>query len=335
VVLLWGPFGHRADELARAVGAARYNLTFMYGPRYLAPIRYVALSLQTLVVLFRKRPRVVYAQNPPIFCPLVCMLYCAVSRKRLVVDHHSIWGVKTVGGAVGRAIGFFERLVARHAYANTAPHPVWGAQLQAMGGKRVLVVYDHVAKNPYGRDEEVRARYAGPGALAIASHGGHPLERVESEIRAAASVPGLTLIITGPEAKLKSRISALIPGGRAKYVGMLPMEEYLRLKASCDFALNITDEPYTLSHVIFEYVASSLPVISSRQEVVEEVFGDSLLYVDSSSSHIVASKVAQLLASPNMLAVQREKASRKFSELEAVRKDGVSRLRSLVLLPGG
>jgi glycosyltransferase involved in cell wall biosynthesis len=331
VVLLWGPFGHRADELAQVVGAARYNLTFLYGPRYFAPIRYVALALQTLVLLLQGRPDVVYAQNPPIFCPLTALLYCSATRKRLVVDHHSIWGVKTLGGAVGRAIGFFEKVVARGAFASTVPHPVWGAQLRKMGAKTVLVVYDYVTKNPYQRDDQVRRKYAGDGALAIASHGGHPLERLESEVLAAGSVAGLTLVITGPEAKLRSRISSLPTKRNVVYLGMLPMEDYLRLKASCDFALNITDEPYTLSHVIFEYVASSLPVISSRQAVVEEVFGSSLLYVDDSSPNAVASKVSEMLETPSFLKAQREKVCAKFVELQVARRDEVSRLRSLIL----
>jgi glycosyltransferase involved in cell wall biosynthesis len=143
------------------------------------------------------------------------------------------------------------------------------------------------------------------------------------------------LVVTGPEAKLKSRMSAILPKARVKYAGLLPTDEYLKLKASCDFALNITEEPYTLSHVIFEYVASGLPVISSRQAVVEGVFGDSVLYVDDSNPSTITSKVKDLLGSPSMLEAQREKAKVKFSELKSMRTEEITRLKSLAFQPLG
>src|SRR5208282_5727287 len=95
--ILWGPFGDRADELAEAIGAERVSITLLYGPRYFAPIRYLVLFFRTLVILFQKQPDVVYAQNPPVFCPLTCLLYCRFTGARLIVDHHSIWRVKTLG----------------------------------------------------------------------------------------------------------------------------------------------------------------------------------------------------------------------------------------------
>ena len=42
VLLCWAPFGFRADELAGAIGAERVSITLLYGPRYFAPIRYLA-----------------------------------------------------------------------------------------------------------------------------------------------------------------------------------------------------------------------------------------------------------------------------------------------------
>src|SRR6202030_4482794 len=97
------------------------------------------------------------------------------------------------------------------------------------------------------------------------------------ELEAAAGArekdAGVSLVISGPKEKLEGRISKLSLPSNVKYAGFLEREVYESLKASADFALNITDEPYTLSHVLFEFAASSLPVISSREQVVEELFG--------------------------------------------------------------
>jgi len=330
LVILWGPFGHRADELAKAVGATRRSVTLFYGPRYLAPLRYIALFLQTLIVLRVENPDTVYAQNPPIFCPLTCLLFCRLNGKSLVVDHHSVWRVKTLGGILGGLIGYIEGFVSRMASANTAPHGVWAQELSRMGARNVLVIHDHVERNPYARDSEIRGDYQVDNFLAIASHGGHPLERIESEVGAAAANPKLTLLFTGPEEKLKSRFASLKLPANARYLGMLPMQEYLRLKASCDFAINITDEPHTLSHVIFEYFACGLPVISSRQSVVKDVFGDSVLYVNGSSAGEVAAKVKEVLETKGLLERYRQNVAARYMQLETTREAEISRLRIML-----
>jgi glycosyltransferase involved in cell wall biosynthesis len=332
LVILWGPFGHRADELADAVEGERRSLALLYGPRYFAPLRYVALFVKTTLLLFTSKPDVVIAQNPPVFCPLTCLLYARLKKKRLIVDHHSIWRIKTVGGPVGRVIGLLEGVVARASYANTAPHSVWGDELARMGARRVLVVHDLVEKNPFVRDEGVRSRYGGGGTLAIASHGGHPLERLESEAAAASKVEGLTLVVTGPESKLRKRFAGMRVSGNVKYLGLLPMEDYLRLKASCDFALNITDEPFTLSHVIFEYIASGLPVVSSRQKVVEDVFGESLFYTEGTGSGEVETGVRELMETEGAVGEFRRRAEEKYLQLRSEHEKEVVRLRELVSL---
>ncbi len=327
--LCWAPFGHRMDELSRVVGGRRVSITLLYGPRYFAPLRYLALFLRTIILLAVEKPDVVYAQNPPVFCPLASLLYCRAAGKKLAIDHHSVWKVKTIGGFVGRGIGFLEAFVARAASLNTAPHGVWAKELAAMGASNVLVVHDFVVSNPFSPDEAVRAKYAVTPIIAVASHGGHPLERLETEVGAASQVEGMTLLVTGPPAKLAGRLKGLPPN--VKYLGMLPMEEYLRLKASCDFAVNITDEPFTLSHVLFEYVASSLPVLSSRQQVVEETFGDSLIYVDQTTASEVARRMSQLSGDARSLAEFRRRVSGRQEELRRLHDDEILELRKGIL----
>ncbi|MDG6925624.1 MAG: glycosyltransferase [Nitrososphaerota archaeon] len=327
---MWGPFGFRADELAQEVGAERVSITFLYGPRYFAPVRYLVLFFRTLLLLSRAKPDVVYAQNPPVFCPLTCLLYCRARGVRLVIDHHSVWRVKTLGrGPLSRAIGFLEGVVARSAYANTAPHRFWADQLGSMGANRVAVVHDFVEKNRHPRDGAVRARYSGRPLIAMCSHGGHPLERLESEATGVGRVEGVELLISGPAAKLDRRLRQMTLPKNVKYIGFLQRDDYESLKASVDMAVNITDEPYTLSHVLLEYAASSLPVVSSRQEVVEEFFGDSLLYTDSTEPDAVAAGVERF-KDPSVLADYRARVTRWYERASASREGELKTLRALL-----
>lgn len=328
--IVWGPFGFRADELAEAVHAKRVNITILYGPRYYAPIRYLVLFFKTLFLLYQEMPDVVYAQNPPIFCPFTCLLYARLTGKRLVVDHHSIWQVKTVAGPIGRVIGLLERFVAQSASGNTAPHSEWGERLREMSGRRVNVIHDYVPSNPYSRDESIRRKYSNAGAIAIAAHGGHPLEMMETEAAAAARVRGLALLLSGPEEKLSRRLERVRSLPNVRYLGFLPREEYERLKASCDFAVNVTTEPHTLSHVIFEFAASRLPVITSRQAVVEEIFGDSVQYLDTNNVEEVTAALRRFTEDSRLLATFRERIVGKHRELTEMRKRELISLRALL-----
>lgn len=305
------------------------TITFLYGPRYFAPLRYLVLFLRTIFLLSTKRPDVVYAQNPPVFCPLASLFYCRMANARLVIDHHSIWSVKTLGNSlVSKAIGMLERFVSRAAHANTTPHAVWGRMLEEMGARNVGAIHDFVKKNRYARDDAVRERYSLDRIIAIASHGGHPLERIEEEAAAVALNGSVTLLITGPPEKLRHRIGEKLPAN-VRYLGLLEREEYEKLKASVDFAVNVTDEPYTLSHVLFEYAASSIPVISSRQTVVEEVFGDSLLYVDSLRVQDVADRVFDFMKD-DIRSLYKERIVRKYAELEAESAIELRKLKGIV-----
>jgi len=331
-LILWGPFGDRADELAEVVGAERVSITVLYGPRYFAPVRYFALFFQTLILLARRNPDVVYAQNPPVFCPLTCLLYCRLAGARLVLDHHSIWSVKTLGGRspLSRGIAFLERVVSRAADANTTPHGFWARMLEKMGARDVLVYHDYVPKNPRWPDEALRREMAEGPILAISSHGGHPLERLEVEAAAVGKDrdAGVSLVISGPREKLEGRVARLALPPNVRYAGFLRREVYESLKASADFAVNITDEPFTLSHVLFEFAASSLPVVSSRQPVVEELFGDSLLYADSTVED-VAEKVRSLCSGPTR-AEWAARMRRKQEELTVMHEEEVQALALLV-----
>jgi len=330
LTLVWGPFGFRADELAEAVGSERVSITFLYGPRYFAPIRYLALFFKTLIILWQRRPDVVYAQNPPVFCPLTCLLYCRASGARLVIDHHSIWRVKTLGkGLLSRLLGFLEGVAARAAYANTAPHSYWADKLKVMGARRVEVVHDFVGRNPNPRDESLRKQYSTEPLMAMCSHGGHPLERIESEATAVGEVGGVALLITGPPAKLERRLSQFRMPEDVKYLGFLPRQTYESLKASVDMAVNITDEPYTLSHVLLEYAASSIPVISSRQGVLDDFFGDALLYTDSTRIEAIAEKVRQF-KDPAVRDEYRTRIIRWYEALSASRPAEIATLRALL-----
>jgi hypothetical protein len=320
------------DELARDLGAERKNFDLGNVPKFLAPLKYFVYFWMTQVFLFSSRPAVVYCQNPPVFAPLACIPYCSVTGSRLVIDHHNVWSVKAFGtSALSGAFKALEHLAARYAFLNTVPHDYWKAVIHEEFSGHVLTVHDCVQRNPSSRSETMRRRVASSGLIGIASgHQGISLERVETEAMGVERVQGVTLAMTGPPERLGPRLTRLGSLRKVKFLGYLPKVEYEELKASCDFGLNITDEPFTVNHTLFEYAAASLPIISTKSEVIEAVFGDSILYVEKSDAEAVAEKVKTFAQDPSSLAQYRERITRRFEELAVSGEHERALLRSLL-----
>lgn len=53
------------------------------------PIDYLMKSLLTLAELLKHRPRIVFAQSGPSFCPMIVAFYCLFFKCRMVVDCHN------------------------------------------------------------------------------------------------------------------------------------------------------------------------------------------------------------------------------------------------------
>jgi glycosyltransferase involved in cell wall biosynthesis len=328
--MVWAGSSARLDELAKDLGAERKNFDLGKVPKFLAPLKYLVYFLMTQVFLFSRKPKVVYCQNPPILAPLACIPYCAITGRKLVIDHHNVWSIKTFGAsALSGALKAMEHLADRTAFLNTVPHDYWRAVIGDEFSGRVLTIHDCVDKNPFSRNEILRRRASSSGLIGMAASLSFQ-ERVEIEAMGVERVQGVTLAMTGPPERLGSRLTRLGNLRRVKFLGYLPKAEYEELKASCDFGLNVTDEPFTVNHTLFEYAAAALPIISTRSKEIEGVFGDSILYVEQSDVGEVAEKVAKFARDPSALAEYRERISRRFEELTVSAKHERALLRSLL-----
>jgi hypothetical protein len=329
VCIVWAPSSSRMDTLSAELNARKFYLTFRYGPRYFAPLRYLVLFFRTGLLLLGNDPDVIIAQNPPIFCPLTCMLYAFLFRKKVVVDHHAVWSIKTFANSpLRKPIRFFEKLVCRAALSNTTPHPGWESEFRKLGARHVLTVYDFVPSALPRMDVKEKYLENSTKFLLLAPHGGHELERIENEVLATERLPRITLLITGPPSKLSPRLNRIGLPPNVRYIGFLPFSEYSALLSSTDIGLNISDEPMTISHCLLQFASSGIPAISSRQKVVEDLFGNSLCYVDSSQVEDIASCIEQLTTNPSALGEFKSRIERKQVEFESMHEKAMALLKA-------
>jgi glycosyltransferase involved in cell wall biosynthesis len=333
VCVVWAPSSSRMDDFSAELGARRFYLTFRYGPRFLAPLRYLILFFSTGLLLIRNNPSVILAQNPPTTCPLTCLLYASIFRKKVIIDHHAVWAIKTFGNSsLKKPILFLEKLASRWAFANTTPHPKWSEEFQKLGAKRVLTIYDFVQTESGGMKDGTREKYLDKGTdfLALAPHGGHELERIENEVEAMRSLPKITSLLTGPPAKLSGRLAKANLPKNVHYLGFLPFSEYSKILDSIDVGLNVSDEPYTISHCLLQFASRAVPAISTRQEAVEELFGDSLYYLRSSMTKDIEQGLLTLTSSPELRGEYSSRLAAKQSEFESKHTQAMQSLKDLL-----
>lgn len=310
------------DSIARLLGGRRITLTVLFGKKALAPLRYVALTLATLVLLTVSRPRVVVAQNPPIFCPLACLIYTHIRRARLLVDYHSIWSKKSVHGLLGKLLAYVEKFVAIKAEVNIVPHSVWAEEVSRMGVSSILTLIDYVepraSTEVSGYIPQVGGQYR---YLAMAVHGGHPHERLESEIAAVKTLGDVALLLTGPPSKISRRVKSASHGVKnVFYLGILPRADYESVKRSVHFALSISDEYETIPHAIHEFASLGKPVIAVWNMALHRLFDEAILYAENSKPAAVREAIVQLIGTPGTLRKYEEVLRRNYDELREIRK---------------
>jgi len=280
------------DEIAADVNGERWDCSILFKIMPFAPLKYLIMGIKTLRKLFKEEPNVVIAQNPPIFLPLVCWVYSMFSNCMLVVDHHCVWSVKTIRYPVLRDfVAFWERFVARHAELNISPHDVWTGMLGGFGDVRTFTVIDYVREvkvKKISRDSICGTRY-----LVVYPGGSGGMERPDLAVEAVQGLDDVTLVVTGDKQYLKSLLS--FENDRIVFTGFLPRADYYGIMEASDFVINLTEEPYTIPHFIYEAIALGKPVISSPDEALERTFNDYLYILENIDVEDVKMQVRDML----------------------------------------
>ncbi|HEY7417231.1 MAG TPA: hypothetical protein VH593_18750, partial [Ktedonobacteraceae bacterium] len=87
LAIAWAPTAPRSQRLAAALGAEMYKVHFLAFQRPLiAPLKYPVLALVTWRLLWRRHPRVVLVQNPPIFVVMLVALYGRLTGTQYIID---------------------------------------------------------------------------------------------------------------------------------------------------------------------------------------------------------------------------------------------------------
>jgi glycosyltransferase involved in cell wall biosynthesis len=277
--LVWGSPSHgaRSQWWARELGIRELHFIDVTSRRgvWVAPFKYALQGLRTFVLLFRKRPKLVFVQSPPGLAVLVVAIYCALTGSKFVVDAHSaalllpfwtrprwLWG-----GLARRAVAtivtnehFAEMLADWKApslvvrdvpttFADAGPYPV-------KGDFNVMVV------NTFSSDE--------------------PLQEV---LEAARGMTGVTFYVTGRLSGGDPDVLREAPDN-VEFTDFLSTEAFYSLMRSGDAVMCLTTRDHTMQNGACEALSIGKPIITSNWGLLRDYFSKGTVHVDNTRAGI-------------------------------------------------
>ena len=321
------------DELSKLFGGRLWKFSIFFKMKASAPIKYPVQALKTLLFLEGEKPSIIVAQNPPIFAPLTCLIYAKLARRFLWVDHHCVWSEKNLRQPILRhLVRLVEAFCCRNADLNTAPHTSWALEIEKLDrGASALTMVDFVDEGWF-RDADLNVRrrmFPNYRWLLVAPCGGDPLERPEIAAGAAVSFNDLALAITGRRERLKRHVEEVerLKADNVFFTDYMPERQYKGLMATCDAAVNITDEPLTVPHFMCEALAAGKPVVSTPNPAVKSVYAENILYVERNDVESLKHALKRLLDNYDYYA---SKARKAYERLRRMRIEQEKILKEVV-----
>ena len=274
---------------------------------------YITQSVETVWVLYRDQPSIVFLLNSPPFLILSAATYCLPMRIPFVLDCHT-------GTYVDRKWAWFlpfYRWFTRHALWNLNHNPRDQKIVEGWGGKSFMIAEIPGELKIEGELPNMRS----PNAIFVCSFSGD--EPLEEMFDAAARLPDVHIYMTGDYRKASQAVISKAPGN-LELTGFLERQDYLRLIAAADVIVSLVVRSNSMQMAATEAIALGVPIVVTDSPIMRQSFGKGGEYTNNTGIDIAA-KIRQVLGarqsySSGMLAVlhKRREAKRQLAnEIEA------------------
>ena len=274
--IAWVPYNRRSESLAEKLDAEYCPIHILkYKKVYNVPVKYVYQTIRTVITCLRRRPDIIFVQNPPIFCPLVVYSCSKFIGARIVIDSHSA----AFMSKRWRWSSPIHRFVSRRALANIVTNDHFASIVSGWGGRPFIL-----------RDIPIVFPAMNPPALAGARNivfictysDDEPIDEV---LGAATGLPDVHFYITGDLANMPKRLRGY-EKTNVTFTGFLPEEDYVGLLQACDGVLVLTEREHTLLRGACEAVSVGRPLVISDTRLLREYFPKGAIHVENDMAAI-------------------------------------------------
>lgn len=224
------------------------------GPYWL---RIFKVTVKTVSLLAKRRPRIVFVQNPSIvLAALVCLLK-DIGRFEVVVDRHSNFKFDTLGSKSLKYRGFhaLSRYSLRTADLTIVTNRYLADVVEAHGG-RALVLPDAIPGAP-----RIQSVDLGPGHHILYVCSFDADEPVALVLEAAALLPDdVQIHVTGDSSRADPAVLAVAPEN-VRWLGFVSEQDYWGTMSAVDVVLTLTTQDHTLQCGAYEGVSVGVPLV--------------------------------------------------------------------------
>ncbi|HEX7343114.1 MAG TPA: glycosyltransferase [bacterium] len=288
IFITWLPYSQRSQTLAEAFEAEPVYLGYLTGrgnPIKIA-LRYLLMTLHTLGLVLKRRPRLIFVMNQPVFLPLTVFLLSFILRFRYVIDSHSglfnkprwSWSLPLMKFAYRRSLF---SIVTNQRHRDLVAS--WGTRVEILGA---LLLSDEPA-----------VRFQRPEKPCFVVIGTFAEDEPTAEIlQACRQMPEVRFYITGA---LKNSPTKLVDDAPANvaFTDFQPRANYVGLVQAMDGAIILVKHDNVMQRGAYEATSWGIPIITSDWPILRESFNQGALFVDNTPSSIVKA-VRELLQRP-------------------------------------
>jgi len=303
IFITWLPYSQRSQTLAEAFEAEPIYFGYLAGkenPLKIA-LRYLLMTMHTVGLILKRRPRLVFVMNQPVFLPLTVFLLSFLSGFKYVIDSHSglfnkprwSWSLPLMKYAYRRSLF---SIVTNQAHADLVSS--WGTRVEILGalllGDEPVVPFQRPAK---------------PCFVVIGTFAED--EPTAEILEACRRMLHVQFYVTGA---LKNAPEKLIEDAPANvtFTDFQPRPNYVGLVQAMDGAIILVKHDNVMQRGAYEATSWRIPIITSDWPILRESFHQGALFVDNTPSDIVKA-VRELLQ-------QRERFKREVINLLEARR---------------
>lgn len=281
IFLVWShPQGsHRSQFFAEILGM---RLQYVYFTRrrgaIAAALKYPVQALQTIWVMFKYRPRLVFIQDPPTLaafvvwlCSLILPIHFIIdthTQRHLLVDYTFLWGMR--------------RFVGLRALTSIVTNQPLAQMIQDWGAIATVMEDPPLPLHPEAKT------LAGDFNIVWVNVGAVDEPR-DVFFEAARQMPDITFYVTSDYQRNEElkRYQANA-SANVTFTGHLPDADYYQLLKSADVVLTLTNWDHTLQQGACEAMWLGRPVIISDQSMLRNYFSKGAVFTDNTVDSLVS-----------------------------------------------
>jgi hypothetical protein len=265
VSISWVRGHRRSREIAEVVGVQPH---FVRSASRALPLRYLDQFRSTRAILSRDRPDVVVVMQPPPFALASVTAYARRHGTVVIGDLHS--GV-FLNPKWSWASKWVLKQLKRHGGA-VVPNADLAALCRVAG---VPVFVSHGWITPLeDKDQSLPAGLAADSIFVLVPFTYSRDEPVVAVLAAASQTPSVVWVLTGrPPEEVRRRAPANV-----LFTGYVEDDQFQALQLHARAILALTTRPSTMQSAGYEAVASATPLITVKEPVLVDYFGEHAMY---------------------------------------------------------